>query len=297
MMAGGDRHRAMTSIGHLIDSPALAEHLDDADWRIVDCRFDLADTGRGERLFGEGHISGASYAHLDRDLTGPVTRTTGRHPLPEPSRLRDWLQDQGINNRTQVIAYDDTGGTMAVRLWWLLRWLGHTRVAVLDGGLQAWLAAGLALTSEPTPPLIRGSFTGAPDDTQVIDTRTLAGLLDQTNMPLVIDVRTAERFNGEDEPIDPVAGHIPGAVNLPLQDNLDVNGHFKSAAALHQQYAALIGDTPPERVVVMCGSGVTACHSLLAMAVAGYPTAQLYAGSWSEWIRDPARPVATMSGS
>ena len=297
MMTSGDRHQAAQSVGHLIDCAKLAPHLHDADWRVVDCRFDLADVEKGERGFHEGHIPEACYAHLDRDLSGPVTAETGRHPLPDPKRLCAWLRRQGINNATQVIAYDDSGGTMAVRLWWLLRWLGHTRVAVLDGGLQAWLAAGLPLTSKPTPTAMRGTFTGAPDGTKLIDTPTLAGLLNDAKSPLVVDVRTTERFNGENEPIDPIAGHIPGALNLPLQDNLNVDGHFKSADALHRQYAALIGNTPAEHVVVMCGSGVTACHSLLAMAIAGYPTARLYAGSWSEWIRDPARPVATLSGS
>lgn len=281
------------AVGPLIDSATLARHLDHPDWRVVDCRFDLADVERGEHDYRTQHIPGACYAHLDRNLSGPITPTTGRHPLPDPARFRDWLQRHGIRATTQVVAYDDSGGTMAVRLWWLLHWLGHTQVAVLDGGLPAWQEDGFPLTSEPPPPTARSKFSGLSDPTRVVETSTLLAQLGQPEALLLLDARTAERFRGESEPIDPVAGHIPGAVNLPLQDNLGADGRFKPADALRRQYAAVLGDMPPQRVAVMCGSGVTACHNLLAMAIAGRHGGRLYAGSWSEWIRDPARPVAT----
>ncbi len=282
------------SLRTLVSVSQLAEHLDDVGWRIVDCRFDLADTARGERDYAQGHIPAACYAHLDRDLSSPITADSGRHPLPDPRRLITWLGSIGIGNNTQVVAYDDSGGTMAVRLWWLLRWLGHDAVALLDGGWQAWMAARLAVESGADQPRPPADFAGEPDGSQVIGTRRLSAQVSGGDAALLLmDARTAERFRGESEPIDPVAGHIPGAINLPLQLNLNADGTFRSAAELRALYRPAIGDYDPPQVVAMCGSGVTACHNLLAMEIAGLSGGKLYAGSWSEWIRDSGRPVAT----
>ena len=272
----------------LVDATELQRHLADAGWVVVDCRFDLADAGRGQRAFRDGHIPGAVYAHLDHDLSGPVTASSGRHPLPDAGVLERWLGANGIGNDSQVVAYDDTGGSMAVRLWWLLRWLGHDRVAVLDGGWQAWLASGNTVAGEVRAPSAQ-TFRGEPEMSLVVTTEQIAaGGFDG----LVIDVRTPERFRGEQEPIDPVAGRVPGAVNVPLQQNLASDSRFREPGELRALYRqAGVGDDAG-RAVLMCGSGVTACHGILAMEIAGLRGARLYAGSWSEWIRDPARPVA-----
>lgn len=278
----------------LIDCETLATRLADPAWRVFDCRFDLADTQRGERAHAAAHIPGAFYAHIDRDLSGPITPQSGRHPLPDPALLCDWLGRHGVGSDTQVVVYDDSGGTMAVRLWWLLRWLGHTRVAVLDGGWQAWKATAMPVEDTPPRAVTATSFAGHPDWGQVVTTAAIATQVETRGEALlVMDARTRERFRGDAEPIDPVAGHIPNAINLPLVDNLDGNGRFKDPAALHALYAPALAGRPASDVVAMCGSGVTACLNLLAMEIAGLQGGRLYAGSWSEWIRDPARPVAT----
>ena len=278
----------------LIGVEQLARHLTDAGWRIVDCRFDLADTQRGERDYAAAHIPGARYAHLDRDLSGPITPDSGRHPLPPPERLCAWLGAHAIEPAEQIVAYDDSGGTMAVRLWWLLRWLGYRNAAVLDGGWQAWTDAALPTTGAVPPKPVPTRPDCRPDPALVVDTDALATVLQQdSGMPVLMDARTGERFRGEAEPIDPVAGHIPGAINVPLADNLDSHGRFKAPEVLRQRYLTVLGSAPPETVIAMCGSGVTACHNLLAMVIAGLPLGRLYAGSWSEWIRDPARPIAS----
>lgn len=278
----------------LVRCAELAARLDDPDWRIFDCRFDLAAPARGEQAHAETHLPDAFYAHLDRDLSDPITPQSGRHPLPDPDRLCDWLGSHGVSRDTQVIVYDDTGGTMAVRLWWLLRWLGHDRVAILDGGWQAWGQAGLPLQTSPPGAVEAVTFEGSPDWQQVVTADTLNRQLKEGGDALqLMDARTAERFRGEAEPIDPVAGHIPGAMNLPLQDNLNQDGSFKSKEALQTLYAEALAGRDPDSIVAMCGSGVTACHNLLAMELAGLHGGRLYAGSWSEWIRDPLRPVAT----
>jgi thiosulfate/3-mercaptopyruvate sulfurtransferase len=278
----------------LVDCAEASARLDDPAWCLFDCRFDLADTGRGERNFLQAHIPGASYAHLDHHLSGSITPASGRHPLPDPTALSAWLGRHGVAPGVQVVVYDDTGGSMAVRLWWLLRWLGHDAVAVLDGGWPAWQAAGLPVAggtaAKPAPRV----FNGTPDWHEVVTTAAIARQLETGGDDiLLLDARTAERFRGEAEPIDPVAGHVPGALNLPLQDNLNDDGTFRSPQALRALYAPLLDGRPPGRVAAMCGSGVTACHDLLAMEIAGLRGGRLYAGSWSEWIRDPARPVAT----
>lgn len=270
----------------------LAEH-ENSSWRVFDCRFDLADPARGQCQYDQGHVPGALYAHLDHDLSGPITPHSGRHPLPDRERLRTWLGQCGVHAGCQVVAYDASGGSMAVRLWWLLRWLGHNAVAVLDGGWPAWTQTGLPIaTHTPTP-------TGTTD---LVERPALVACVSSADIErqvaaggdeiLLLDVRSGERFHGEAEPIDPVAGHIPGAINLPLQQNLDSNGRFKTAAELRAIYAAALDGRDPGRIGVMCGSGVTACHSLLAMEIAGLHGARLYDGSWSEWIRDPTRPVS-----
>ena len=277
----------------LIDHRRLAAQVDDPDWRVIDCRFDLADTARGERAYQESHIPGAHYAHLDHDLSSPITPESGRHPLPDVDRLCAWLGGLGIGPGTQVIAYDDTGGSMAVRLWWLLRWLGHHDVALLDGGWQAWVAGGEPTTAEDPPERTAATFPCAPDHTRILTTAEIERQLEGgSDSCLLMDARTGERFRGEAEPIDPVAGHIPGAINLPLQENLDAQGYFRPARELRELYLTRLAGQPSDRVAAMCGSGVTACHNLLAMEIAGLPGPRLYAGSWSEWIRDPRRPVA-----
>lgn len=278
----------------LVSVDQLAASLGRNDWRVIDCRFDLADTTRGETAYAQARIPGATYAHLDRDLSGPITPHSGRHPLPDVTRLKDWLGTQGITRKVQVIAYDDSGGNMAVRLWWLLRWLGHDAVALLDGGWQHWLLAGQATEhGEPGSPEAV-DFAGEVDDRLVVSSAQLQSQLQSGASDwLVMDARTKERFRGDAEPIDPVAGRIPGAVNLPLQMNLGADGRFRPADELRRLYADHIGSHDPACVVAMCGSGVTACHNLLAMEIAGLHDGRLYAGSWSEWIRDPARPVAS----
>jgi thiosulfate/3-mercaptopyruvate sulfurtransferase len=273
-----------------IVSPAtLAAHLEDPDWLIVDCRFDLARPQSGEQAFREGHIPGAVYAHLDRDLSSPVTPTSGRHPLPDPDAFAERLGSWGVGERTQVVAYDADTGAFAARLWWLLRWVGHEAVAVLDGGLRAWQEASLPLAGEiaqRTPT----RFVARPNRSAWVTADELAEKL--RNGWRLLDARAPERFAGRSEPIDPVAGHIPGAVNRPLTSNLDAHGRFLDAAELRKRYDAAQGGVDDARTIAMCGSGVTACHLLLAMQIAGKQGARLYAGSWSEWIRDPAPPVA-----
>lgn len=271
----------------LVDADELAAHL--ADWCVVDCRHDLLDLGYGRREYDAGHIPGAFFADIENDLSGAKTGTNGRHPLPRREDLVALFRRWGMNDDTQLIAYDAHGGQFAARLWWLARWLGHERVAVLDGGWQAWLAAGGPSSRElPTRP--PGAFTARAPRVEAVDA---AHVLATRGDPktLLIDARAPERYAGEQEPIDPVAGHIPGAVNRFWQANL-VDGRFKDPATLRTEYGALLVGRSPRDVVHQCGSGVTACHNLLAMEIAGLPGSRLYAGSWSEWIADPARPVA-----
>lgn len=255
----------------------------------LDCRHNLADPEAGARAYAEGHIPGAHHSHLERDLSGPKhaagPRVGGRHPLPDRAAFARQVAAWGITPTTTVVAYDADGGMYAARAWWLLRWLGHEAVAVLDGGLPAWLAAGGALTAD-VPPQREGAspYPAAPQP--ALPTRQA----DELAGWLVVDARAGERYRGEVEPLDSRAGHIPGAVNRFYKDNLLADGRFKPAAELRAAFAAL-GE--PTRQVHQCGSGVTACHNLLAMAVAGLPGAALYPGSWSEWSADPARPVAT----
>jgi thiosulfate/3-mercaptopyruvate sulfurtransferase len=284
----------------LIEPAALAAHLADPDWAIVDCRFDLARPEWGALAWAAGHIPNALYAHLDRDLSGPRTALTGRHPLPAIAALTATFGRWGIDKEVQVVAYDQGAGAYAARLWWLLRWLGHQQVAVLDGGLAAWERAGLALETAATVRAPR-RFTAAPAAGLVVTTAALAqavaaGALTRGELTLV-DARSADRFAGQNETLDPVAGHIPGARNHPFSGNLDAHGRFLSAPELRRCWADSLRERPAATLIAMCGSGVTACHNLLALEAAGLAGARLYAGSWSEWIRDPARPVARGAGT
>ncbi len=276
----------------LITTGQLADQLNNPAWAIMDCRFALADPGLGERDYQHGHIPGAVYAHLDRDLAGPViSGQTGRHPLPAVANLVNTLSAWGIDSGTQVVAYDSSGGAMAARLWWLLRWLGHNAVAVLDGGWLRWQAEGRPVDAAIVlrPPR---RFTPRPRPELSVDTAQVDTLRVDPAYRL-FDSRAADRYRGENETIDPVAGHIPGAISLPYADNLNADGTFLAPAVLKARFAAQLGQTPVERAVFYCGSGVTAAHNILAATHAGLGEARLYAGSWSEWITNPARPIAT----
>lgn len=276
----------------LVDVAAVAAHLADASWVLVDCRSVLGDPLEGPRRYAAGHLPGARFAHLDSDLSGPVTASSGRHPLPEPAALADRFGLWGIGGDTQVVAYDDAGGAYAARLWWLLRWLGHEQVGVLDGGVQAWVAAGHQLIAG-VPELRPRHFTGTARDDAWLDSAEVLEMVEGDARGLLVDARGAARFAGSEEPIDPVAGHIAGAINLPYTGNLGAEGRFLPPAELAARYRAALGARPPAEVVAYCGSGVTACHALLAMEHAGLSGARLYAGSWSEWLRDPTRPLRT----
>lgn len=272
----------------LVDTETLARHLEHPDWPVFDCRFDLADPEAGERAWQAGHVPGAAYAHLERELSGPVRSHTGRHPLPDPHECAEWLGRNGVGPGVQVVVYDDCGGAFAARLWWLLRWLGHESVAVLDGGWQAWLAEKRPVGTQP-PQTRPRTFPPRLREEMRIDVDGVLAIAEGRQSGWILDARAPERFQGREEPIDPVAGHIPGALNLPFQENLDGQRHFLPPERLRARYGKLA--RPGGELVCMCGSGVTACHDVLAMEIAGIPGARLYAGSWSEWIRDPARPV------
>lgn len=276
----------------LVDAGTVAAHLADPDWVIVDCRFTLTVPAAGEAAWREAHVPGAHYAHLDRDLARPKTPTTGRHPLPDPVAFAAALGRWGVAPGRQVVVYDDSFGAMAARLWWMLRhWVGHDAVALLDGGWQKWKRDGHPVNATvPAPGSTAYAFT--PRRAPLIDAPTLAAALARNEVRL-IDARPERRFSGEDDPIDPVAGHIPGSANWPFEENLDIDGTLMSPAELAAAYGPLIGTTPPAQVVHSCGSGVTACLNLLAMEHAGLAGARLYAGSWSDWITDPARGVET----
>jgi thiosulfate/3-mercaptopyruvate sulfurtransferase len=272
----------------LIATDDLARHLDDPAFVIVDCRHNLSAVDAGERAYRAAHIPGATFLHLDRDLSGAKTGRNGRHPLPEIAALAATFGRAGIDETKQVVAYDQNNGMWASRLWWLLRWLGHEAVAVLDGGLDKWTAELRPQTSGlPVPrsatfvPMQPGPAASADEIVRHLN----------DGSQFVLDARAPERFRGDLEPLDPVAGHIPGAHNRPYGENLTPQGRFKPAALLRSEFEALLGDASPSAVVHHCGSGVTACHNVLAMSVAALPGSRLYPGSWSEWIADPARPV------
>lgn len=283
----------MNRFGTLISTAELAEVLGHPDLVVFDCRHDLARPEAGRRAYLANHIAGAQFMHCDEDLSGPKTGVNGRHPLPDPDRFADLLAEKGVDNECQVVAYDDADGIFASRLWWMLRWLGHDDVAVLDGGFPAWIDAGL--------PRDRGLERRAASRfgywlrrQQVVDTAAVAAGLANSAI-LLLDARLPERFRGENEILDPVAGHIPGSINRFFGENIDAEGFFKPAAALNDEFRVLLDGRDPGQIVHTCGSGVTACHNLLAMELAGLRGSRLYAGSWSEWCADPSRPVATGS--
>jgi thiosulfate/3-mercaptopyruvate sulfurtransferase len=276
----------------IIDATIARDHLGDPSWAFVDCRFFLAEPERGAREYASSHVAGAVYAHLDRDLSGPVTRgVTGRHPLPSPEALARTLGALGIGPGTQVVAYDESSGAMAAaRLWWLLTWAGHDAAAVLDGGLKGWQARGLPTASgiEKRP---EASFTVRVRPQMTVDA---AGVLAAARDPLyvVLDARTNDRYRGMNETVDPVAGHIPGALSAPYADSMNEDGSFRSPRELAEAMDRLAGNRDAQHTIFYCGSGVTAAHRVLACAHAGKGIPLLYPGSWSEWITDPQRPVA-----
>ena len=273
----------------LISAAELATRLPDPTWVIVDCRHQLPDVDAGERAYRAAHIAGAQFMHMDRDLSGAKTGVNGRHPLPRIADIVATFSRAGIDDSKQVIAYDQNKGMWAARLWWLLQWLGHPAAAVLDGGLDRWIAEGRLLTAEE-PQVQPATFIARPPTPTASAGEIMEHLHDDALT--VIDARAPERYRGDIEPIDPVAGHIPGAVNRPYDVNLTEQGTFKPAPQLRAEFETLLDESAPESVVHQCGSGVTACHNVLAMAIAGLPGSRLYPGSWSEWIAAPARPVA-----
>ena len=278
----------------LIDVESLRALIGTPGTLVLDCRFDLAAPAAGREAYLRGHIPGARYLDLNGDLSAPVSAASGRHPLPDPEALAALLAGAGLGPDTQAVVYDDSNGSFAARAWWLLRWLRHPKVAVLDGGMSAWLRAGGALESgEPSRGAAGQSRPAAVrvDRRAVLGTDELIAALDNPRT-LLIDARAAERFAGAVEPIDPVAGHIPGAANHPFSANLRADGRFLPPEELERHWHDRLAGASPADVIVMCGSGVTACHNLLALERAGFAGAKLYAGSWSEWIRDPSRPVA-----
>lgn len=279
----------------LISAPALRALMASGEPLLLcDCRFDLADTDHGQADHLAWHIPGAVYLHLDRDLSGPKTGSNGRHPLPDRAAFARRMGELGCRDDLHVVAYDATGGMYAARLWWMLRWIGHARVQVLDGGLAAWDAAGGALQAGPVAPLAPGALSLRPPLSQLLSfDEVLAGLGRPDR--LVVDARAPDRFRGENETLDPLGGHIPGAANRFFRDNLQPSGQYKLPEQLRQEWQALLGNRPASALVAQCGSGVTACHNLLALAVAGLDGAALYAGSWSEWCAQGNAPIATGS--
>jgi len=281
----------MTSYQDLIDVEELKQHLGQPNWRLFDCRFDLMRPAKGRDEYGEGHIPGAQFADLDADLAGPVSDSTGRHPLPSPDAFAATLGAWGVDNLSQVVVYDHASGAIAARLWWMLKWVGHQQVAVLNGGFAAWREAGYEM-SDRRESATAVKFQPTPDSDLVVSTAELQEAIVSGSAPLIVDARDSVRFAGEREPIDRVAGHVPGAVNHPFSESLDASGRWKSRSELRDSWARVAGANAARSWVSMCGSGVTACHLALSAVLAGYPFPRLYIGSWSEWIQNPDRPVA-----
>ena len=285
----------MSRYREIVTPAIVAAHIDDPSWIILDCRFTLSAPEDGAEAYAEGHLPGARYADLERDLSGPRDGRSGRHPLPEPAAFAETLRAWGVGPGTQVVAYDEGSSVYASRLWWLLRgWWGHEAVAVLDGGLTAWMAEGRPLTTEvskvspgapyPRPSRAEGAW---------LDTGAVEAIVSGAERRLLVDARGVPRFRGTTESLDPVAGHIPGARNRPFENNLRPDRTFRSPAELRSEFLALLGERPAGDIVHYCGSGVSACHNILAMAVAGFGVTTLYPGSWSAWVSDTRRPVAT----
>lgn len=275
----------------LITPEELERHLGDPKWVVFDTRHDLMDADKGRQAYEAGHIPGACFMHTDDDLAGPKTGKNGRHPLPDLDIFAAKMNACGVAPGVQVVVYDDLGGNFAVRLWWMLRWMGHEEVALLDGGWPLWVKEGRPVTKEVPPPR-KGAFAPRPHLGDVVDIDFVDRFREDPSLKL-IDARSAERFKGLQEPIDPIPGRVPGAVNRFWKDNLEPDGRFKAAETLRTEFEKLLGSTSAEQSVHMCGSGVTACHNMFALALAGLSPGRLYPGSWSEWCADPARPIAT----
>lgn len=276
----------------LINTQTLSQHLPDPAWVVFDCRHDLFDLAKGERQYREGHIPGAHYASVETDLSGDKNGDNGRHPLPAPAALVAFLARHGVSNTSTIVAYDDVGGQFAARLWWMARWIGLSNCLLLDGGITKWIADGRALSTAvpaPTPaPLL-----GQADPLMLWSAAQVLAHLDSADISL-IDARAAERYRGEVEPIDPVAGHIPHAANRFYKANLNADLTFRPADQIRREFTALTNHNPADHVVHYCGSGVTACANLFAMEYAGLAGSKLFAGSWSEWVSDPVRPVINL---
>jgi len=279
----------------LVSAAELRDRLAASDPRllVIDASFDLSDTQAGERGHAAAHIPGALYLNLDRDLSAARTALSGRHPLPSREAFAARMAELGAQPDSAIVAYDGSGGMYAARLWWMLRWAGHADVRLLDGGMVAWRASGGAIESGPVVTRGPGRFSLQAPLVEAVDHAALRAGLGLAGAPLVVDARSADRFRGENETLDPVGGHIPGAVNRFFRDNLAADGRFKPADQLRAEWRAVIGDRPAGELVQQCGSGVTACHNLLALEVAGLGTSRLYPGSWSEWCAQPGAPIAT----
>ena len=277
----------------IISVKELNENLNQEDWYIFDCRFLLKDPKGGLTKYNQGHIPGAQFADMDKDLSSVMTEHSGRHPLPNPNEFMEKLQHWGVSNSSQIICYDDMSGAFAARMWWLMKWLGHTNVAVLDGGIDKWIENNLPIETK-VQNHSAGSFSGQPNNDMWVDINFIQEKLTQNKINL-LDARSADRFTAKDTKTDPVAGHIPGAISFPFAENLSNKGVFQSPEKLQNRFAELFSDDQAE-VINMCGSGVTACHNLLAMSIAGLPMTRLFVGSWSEWIKEKSRPVATGDG-
>ena len=278
----------------VVSTDQLAQHLDDPEWIIFDCRFTLTNTEAGKLAYQQGHISGARYVHLDDDMSSPVTPNSGRHPLPDIKIFSEKLSRWGVDSSKQVVVYDDSFGSMAVKMWWLLRWLGHDNVALLNGNWQMWVKQKLPVISE-LPIIIPAKFEPHVRNELLVDAVEV-DFARRERCSVLIDARPEQRFTGEREALDKVAGHIPGAINWVYEENLDFDGTFLPADELREAYLKLMHGLKSQQVIHTCGSGVTACHNMLAMEIAGLQDSKLYAGSWSEWITDPSRPVATGEG-
>ena len=282
----------MTSYNNLISVDELKHQLNNSSWQIVDCRFDLMRPNKGHAEYQQSHIPGAQYANLDQDLAGLITGTTGRHPLPKVETFAKTLSAWGIGNKSQVVVYDHASGAIAARLWWMLRWLGHKQVAVLEGGYAAWKKSAYA-TCDGNEAVVKASFQALPDSGMIISTDELQELIISDDAPIIVDARDRIRYTGKNEPIDKIAGHIPGAVNYPFLKSLNIDGSWKRRKELKTSWDTVFKGSKDKSWISMCGSGVTACHLILSAQLAGIPNPRLYVGSWSEWKLDPNRPIVT----